>query len=378
MALAQRLEIADHEALLSAGHFADGPYGSLLGGRMGKPKKRPVLVLDPDELAEAQIAMAMGGAQIMEEAGDPLAAERRAVPSMLLGLAPIDAEDDWEPEPALALEAGPAFAEDYEEAAADDEWADEAETESDTGPVAGLNNLAPWPDADDAAFMAPGSEFDSEPSDDSIPSIEEQLARMRHLTASRVPQAQPLLASAALPVPLACEPEPEPQPDSGPHSEAVPPAPTMPETPHSSPVEHVSSIERLGDIWHPVAPPPALSAPIPLPDPGIAWKQPERVEAAGADVEEPVFDLPVEAVLDEPAPAMAPAPFPMNDMADAADGPDLAWMMPPEPRQLNIVDGPHNSLRARLLREEAEAAEEAAPSLWDRLREWVAGLLSRR
>ncbi|MFC3096968.1 hypothetical protein [Alteraurantiacibacter palmitatis] len=372
MALAQRLEIADHEARLAAGNFTDGPYGSLLGGRMGRPKKKPVLVLDPDELAEAQVAMAMGGARIMEEAGDPLAAERRPVPSMLLGLAPIDAEDEWEPEAALVPAADMAVAEDGEEAAADEEWADEAQP--DTGPFAGLTSSAPWRDADEADSMAP----DAASAEAAIPSIEEQLARMRHLTAPRVPPVQPPLAAAAPPVPSAYEPEPQVEPEPEPEPEAILPAPTMPESPRTSPVERASSIERLGDMWPPVAPPPAMSAPTSLPDPGIAWEEPEAAEADGADMEEPVFDLPIKAMLGDAAPAMAPASFPMDDMAHAADGPDLAWMMPKEPRQLHIEEGAHNSLRARLLREEAEAAEDISPSLWDRLRHWLAGLVSRR
>lgn len=337
MALAQRLEIADHEARLAAGNFTDGPYGSLLGSRMGKPKKKPVLVLDADELAEARVAMAMGGAQIMEEADDPLAAERRPMPSMLLGLAPIDADDEWEPEiaPAAFADKPVAPAEAFEPFVSD-----AGEFDPEEGLYEWAEDAAPPPATAIPAFDLPLPEEEAEEDEDSLPSIEEQLARMRCATAA--PVAQPCAT------------------------------------------QQPTAIERLGDIWPPFAPPADAAAP--LPDPHIAGDEAEAPEPPQI---EPVFAAPLsepeadesaedEAVFDLPADAMVPQDDWAQTEEPEPDGPDLAWMMPPEPRQLHIEEGAHNSLRARLLREEAEAAEEAALSLWDRLREWVAGLFSRR
>lgn len=345
MALAQRLEIADHEARLAAGNFSDGPYGSLLGSRMGKPKKKPVLVLDADELAEARVAMAMGGAQIMEEADDPLAAERRPVPSMLLGLAPIDADDEWEPEiaPAAFADKPVAPAEAFEAYDLDadlDADSDAGEFDPEQGQTEWAEDAAPPPATVIPAFDLPLPEAEAQEDEDSLPSIEEQLARMRRATSVQVPQ---------------------------------PPA-----------IRKPTAIERLGDVWPPFGLP--ADAAEPLPDPQIAWEEAGTPEPAQI---EPVFAAPLpepeadeaaedEAVFDLPAEAMVAQDDWRQTEEPEADGPDLAWMMPPEPRQLHIGEGAHNSLRARLLREEAEASEEAALSLWDRLREWVAGMFSRR
>ncbi|RPF72436.1 hypothetical protein [Aurantiacibacter spongiae] len=71
----------------AAAAIADGPaYGSLeaLGGPK-KFKKKPVLVLDPDELAKAHQMFAEAGAEYMGEE-----APVRERPATVLGLAPID------------------------------------------------------------------------------------------------------------------------------------------------------------------------------------------------------------------------------------------------------------------------------------------------
>ncbi|APE29059.1 hypothetical protein [Aurantiacibacter gangjinensis] len=72
---------------------ANDAYGSLAGlGAPKKFKKKPVLVLDPEELAKAH-------AMFQDAQADILGAERpaqEARPSSLLGLAPISEEDDAE------------------------------------------------------------------------------------------------------------------------------------------------------------------------------------------------------------------------------------------------------------------------------------------
>lgn len=83
-------------AASSALRVDETAYGSLeglgsgLGGGVRKLKKKPVLVLDPEELAQAHAAFHEASA---EQLGETV--ERTPKPAMILGLAPMD-EDDAE------------------------------------------------------------------------------------------------------------------------------------------------------------------------------------------------------------------------------------------------------------------------------------------
>ncbi|TIX49530.1 hypothetical protein [Alteraurantiacibacter aquimixticola] len=171
-------------------------YGSLssLGG--ARKKKKMVLVVDQDELDQAHAAMATGGAQIMEAAGDPAAEERIRQPSAMLGLAPMDAdhvEEDLSVYPVLPTEEEIAAATDEEPIApeslesAEDEIAEDfaaedfaaedfaAEAEEEVLPEASFNL---------DRLLRPSSQeelADDEDPEASVPSIEEQLQRMRKL-----------------------------------------------------------------------------------------------------------------------------------------------------------------------------------------------------
>lgn len=370
MAVPARFEIFDHEARLRSGDFAASPYGSLMGGRADKPRKKPVLVLDPDELEQAHMAIAMGGAQIMDEADDPAAAQRPRVPAMLLGLAPVGADEDWVPPVAPPRPASPVAAQDdwdsIEEAAPlsaawDDEegpaagpeaefeveaaFEPEPESEEEPAPGAGLPSLG--------HLMQPPAMQADDDWEASIPSIEEQLRRMRHLTAAR-----------------AAEP---------PAMQDVPPA--------AEPVEAMEPVEEPWIEFQPgpepefVPEPAPESAPEPAHEPDLQAVEPQWTP------DEPVLDLPLAAAMDEAPdlpehepeheppyePPYEPAPAAADRYED--DGPDLSWMMPKERRQLQFGEASQSSLRARLVQQAPEPEPELPPSLWDRLRAWLRGLL---
>ncbi|MCL6252008.1 hypothetical protein M3P36_13260 [Altererythrobacter sp. KTW20L] len=293
MAVPARIEIIDHEARLRSGELADSPYGSLLGGGPRAPKKkRPVLMLAAEELEQAHQAIAMGGAQIMEAADDPVTEARPRMPSMLLGLAPLGADEDWEPPVAAP-------------AAVEEAW-DEPEPEPEPAPVLRL------PDPVEEPAPPSYSLDDSEEWEASVPSIEDQLKRMRHLTkAEALPPvveeqvAPPLPAPEPEPVALV-QPQPEPEPDP-------------------DPAEPVLDLPLAAMMPEPVEPEPE-----PEPDyfddgPDLSWmmpKEPRRFQFAVADAE---------------------------------------------------VD--HSHLRARLVREAPQVEPDLPPSLWDRFRDWLARLL---
>lgn len=325
MAAVARIEPVDHEARLRAGAFADSPYGSLMGRGPRTFKKKPVLVLDADELQQAHLAIAMGGAQIMEDAGEPQPAARQRPPAMLLGLAPIGADEDWQP-PVFVPKADDDYAFADEQA---DVW--EALPEPEPEPeaaddFAGWDAVAEPPVAEPPAALVEDDDWAAP-----LASIEEQLARMRELTQTREQAAAPE-------VPFAPEPEPEPEPRFEPE-----------------PVAHY----------------------VPEPEP-----EPELTFAPIPAMEEPVFELPFEAAMVEeptavqPEPVFEPAPEPAFEPEDDHyhDGPDLSWMQPKERRQMVFSESSQSQLRARLVQHVPEPEPEAPPSLWDRLRDWFARL----
>lgn len=221
---------------LAVGRVNDMAYASLLGGGPRVLKKKPVLVLDPDELAKAHLAIAMGGAQIMEAADDPVAVARPRTPAIMLGLAPVGAPDDWDPgfaalvEPEEdsheeGLEAGD---EAEDEATADpalweglgDEDEPEEGDELDEGivdPLAYLQELIRQGDSfrdEDAAMDGTEPGFglfdppaEAEPEPEPEPVLEWEVA------AEAEPEPYPEDDVFDLPLAAAFAPEPEPEPD---------------------------------------------------------------------------------------------------------------------------------------------------------------------
>jgi hypothetical protein len=301
---------------LAVGRVSDEIYASLLGGAPRVLKKKPVLMLAPEELAKAHLAIAMGGAQIMESADDPVAVVRPRTPSLLLGLAPVDAPDDWQPgfttlaEPDVGWEPTPV---DELPVAAEHpalgDWSQDASAED------------VWPEDTRAAEAIPGSSPDEQDGaiTADLPSIEHQLARMRHLTQRPAemtpePEAEPEPAPVAL---FELDPAPEPAPES---------------------------FVRFD----------------PEPEP-----EPEPVAEA--------FDLPLAAAL-APEPEPEPESATIDEWSD--EGPDLSWMQPKERRPMVFSESSQSALRAKLVNLEVQADENfAPPSLWDRLRGWWSRLL---
>jgi hypothetical protein len=153
--------------------FADDGYGSLMGGGGAKKKKKPVLVLDADELEQAHQAIAMGGQHIMEAEDEPEAMERIRMPSSLLGLAPMGSqEDEDEADYGLSDEGAASFADQEPEEYSEEGLSEEEEMEDDSAFVdLNLDHL-----------LRPASREERDPDDEeSIPSIEEQLKKMRAL-----------------------------------------------------------------------------------------------------------------------------------------------------------------------------------------------------
>lgn len=358
-----------------AGAANDG-YGSLMGMGAPRKKKKPVLVLDADEIAKAHLEMAAGGAQIMEEAADPDYVERPRAPAALLGLAPMGADDaesedtsayppipdasTWEDEEADIL---PQIPEDYT-----DEGELDEEVEDDS-PAYNLEHL----------LRPSAAERDDEDEEDRasvIPSIEEQLKRMRALPTALTDEE------------VAAE-------------EAASPL-------RAGPMERLNQMgfgaDDLGlsgsrdDDWDDVPDEPASEEPWPAEDLAaeepLELSEPEIDEEPATAQDEPVpfedepFELEMEAdPVEEIAPQPEPEPEPLPEMQghiesvqhfdDVEDGPDLSWMQPEERRELQIASGEHSSLRARLVHADDASAYEPQPSLMERLMRWIAGLFGR-
>ncbi len=153
--------------------FADDGYGSLMGAGGPKKKKKPVLVLDADELEQAHLAIAMGGQHIMEAEDEPEAMERIRMPSSMLGLAPMGsvAEEDEADYGLSEVDMG-SFADQEPEDYSEEGMSEEEEVEDDSSLIgSSLEHL-----------LRPASRVEVEDDDEeSIPSIEEQLKKMRAL-----------------------------------------------------------------------------------------------------------------------------------------------------------------------------------------------------
>lgn len=355
-----------------AGAANDG-YGSLMGMGAPRKKKKPVLVLDADEIAKAHLEMAAGGAQIMEEAADPDYVERPRAPAALLGLAPMGA-DDAEVEDASAYPPIPDAStwEDEEEPLLPqipEDYTDEGEPDEEVEDDSPAYNL-------DHLLRPSAAERDEEEEDRAsvIPSIEEQLKRMRALPTALTDEE------------VAAE-------------EAASPL-------RSGPMERLNQMgygsDDLGlsanrdDDWDDVpdesagdepwsAEDFAADEPLELSEPEIN-EEPVIEEDEPATFEEESFELELEVEpVEDISPEPEPEPLPemqshveaVQHFDDLEDGPDLSWMQPEERRELQIASGESSSLRARLVHAEDAAADEQQPSLMQRLMGWIAGLFSR-
>ena len=328
MAALARIETVDHEARLRAGAFADSPYGSLMGRGPRTFKKKPVLVIDADELQQAHLAIATGGAQIMEDAGEPQTIARPRPSAMLLGLAPIGAGDDWQP-PVFVPKADDHYA--FADAPADG-WEALPEPEPELEPELEPESHDDFADRDAFAevpaaepLAAPQAIADDDDWVRPLPLINEQLARMRQLT-----QAPAQVPAGATESELPPETQPAPMPEPDPWFDPAPVAAPEPE-----------------QVFEPVVSAPA----------------------------EPAFDLPHDAILPEPPVMPEPTPAPAFADDHYHDGPDLSWMQPKERRRLVFSESAQSQLRARLVSYAPEPEPAAPPSLWSRLRGWFARLL---
>lgn len=403
--------------------WSDSLYGSLavLGPR--KMKKKPVLVLDEQELAKAHMAIAMGGAEIMESA-DMVPAPRTPQPAIMLGLAPMGRD---EPEDDPQLYPQHAFApQDAEEPG----FAETPEDEADAGPETPASTFTPADSAEDEESLeeldeAPAplpsysldhllgaargrplvdlpGETDDDDDEDAVPSIAEQLQRMRERTSRAVMPhitAPPIAPVASAPPPAPAEPAPPVQ-EPAPAMDAREPVVEIPDP----------NVERLEiDDWSQINPrrailPPldsAAPAPPPVAEEGEPTVPPEPAHVGMSPSATPPAAAPASLPLNQedrledewdmyqqdtaewsehPAPAAPAEPALVAAMArrtspvltaDALSS-DLDSLAQP------LADQPSPSaLRARIREKQADQRQGTSPSLLARLVRWLQGLLGR-
>lgn len=349
--------------------WGDSLYGSLITLGPKTFKKKPVLVLAAEELAEAHLAMAMGGAEIMEMQPDPVEAPRPRQSAVILGLVPMGADESFAPpvpfvppapvdgfeDDEPVWEPLPDYDEPEPEEADIQTWVPEEEPE----------DLEEDPsDAEEAAGDHPVQQAMFTSPEPQVPSIEEQLDRMRERLAKR---------AAAI---AAAAPDPAPVP--------LPVEPPRPTTIERLEIDDWSGRDSLKGFIPPqeqdLAPPPAASEPVRV----------EPAPAAAAQVRsEPPAPPPVVA---RPAVECAPEPTPAPEpVAIVAEPLDLA-PFEPEPAPLLDLDDDaaldswaehlapvappprrHAGIRARLSDEWEGVETEEAPSLLARLWAWLRG-----
>lgn len=358
--------------------WGDSPYGSLITLGPRTFKKKPVLVLADEELAQAHLAMAMGGAEIMDMQPDPVAAPRPRQPAVMLGLVPMGVETPdedviaWTP-PAPEEDDGWEPLPDYDEPEVEEAevqtWVPEEEPEDFAPPFLSDEETA------EADYFTP-LQAAPEPQ---VPSIEEQLERMRERLAKRA-----AATAAQMPAEPVVEPVAEQRPTTierleiddwtgsaslkgfiPPQERDLAPAPPQPATPPSAPAPAVPAREA--------APPPVVTQPEPEPEPEPApWHQPAPQPAP----EPEVFYQP------EPDPAAWMEPQPAAEPFE----PDLSSALPDEDQaaldawaeHLAPVAAPprrHAGIRARL--SDADdwhgLDDEPAPGLLAWLWAWLRG-----
>jgi len=287
----------------SAARVAETPMFGNLGspGGMRKLKKKPVLVLDPEELAKAHHLFQIGAAEQINEY-DPLARAPRTAPvfAVVLGGA-LDDDDDYQPPVSMADMAD-----------------EEGEATDDDLPPIDLAAMLAMTEAEqreeDAYYAAiPEVELaEAETAEAAEPAPEPA-----HEDAPADALARIVSRAAAMPAPSAAEPEPA-EPDCAP----------VWQEPEPAPLPHLA-----GD-----APAPA--------EPGLAETAPtlsfDLTEHEDISEETPFGETPL-------------GEFPFGEEADIGDAP---------PAELPIfAQGPRSELRARLVREDLTLAR-PQPSRW--------------
>ncbi len=317
----------------------EGPYGSLVMLRPKTFKKKPVLTVDPDELEKAYQAFDLCGAQIME--GGDVAAPRPG--TNFLGLAPI--EDGEE-----AIESDDdVVADDDLDALLQDALHAEDEVEAVETPG----------DATSFATSELPPEFPVTPVE---PTFD---------TGATEPPAGPELPAAGpeahYDAPIQAEPEAQ-QP--APPEEAEPARPSFSLPEFSSEPEQDHDETPHGDGWRLVPPeqepsdqlpPEPFSAdPEPALDAPASYDEPSAADSYGHDgfAEEPTYEEPAH---DEPVPqgsSYGTTTY-YEDEEEVFD----PFAAPAAPRLAQVQEtGTRSQLRARLLREEQQAAEEKRAS----------------
>ena len=351
---------------------ANDGFGSLMAMGGPRKKKKPVLVLADDELQKAHAAIAMGGAQIMEEAlvGEEDTAHRQ--PASLLGLAPMAADDCAREDKASYPPIPDAST--WQDAEEDMPGTPELVT-PDAGELEPVEEEPAWEEEEEIPDQASNLEHLLRPAsaapakapenDESvIPSIEEQLKRMRALPNAQDVQktADQLADQSIAPEPavpeIAAQVEPAETPQEKPE-EASKPATMRRAGPMERLDEFPLGAKGFSFSEQPNAGEPVKAPPIAAPSPAIAAEEPLELE-----------------MFAEPA---APPESSDIDFGDAEeDGPDLSWMEPEAPREMHIAGGEHSKLRAQLVHEEEELEEALlVPSIWQRIRNWFASLRAR-
>ena len=342
MALASSSAARFHDAALDdslAGlEAANDAYGSLAGlATRPKPKKKPVLVLDAAELAEAHALFQLGAAEQLEDADQ---IERRPV---MLGLAPIGSD--------MAPDTTP----DDDE----DEYTVEADAPAPED-VLGLTRAEPIaPDAAPRSF--------------------------KKSMVVLPPDGDPALDAIEPFVPMAPSDEEENWPEDELGQDDLPEEPVAEELAAEELVAEellpeTDAVEQLPEEQ--LAEPVDELLPDPEPLPTALDLTFEEAEAPPSD-DAPTEDLAPQFDLEQPAaPDMEPEPAPFAQEQDddsitrveddEVDG--LAFMRGPERRKISIADVPptsHNSLRARLVREEDMVIEDFNPTKWERFTAWL-------
>jgi hypothetical protein len=369
-------------------------YGSLstLGSR--KRKKKPVLMLDEQELARAHMAIAMGGAEIMDT---PTA--RAVQPAILLGLAPMGQDDADEdpglyPDQAFARndedeQAEDADAVDYdvgaedelEDAATDAAYAtlspfalaDDEDEEEDGAVEEAAEDVAPPPPSYNFDHLLGGNrrkpsvglngEIDDEDDEDAIPSIADQLRALRERTTRQpqTPTSQPQLPATTPPVQAAPAPQVAPvapAPEVVARQADLPaPASTRNQAAEPTPADVRPIIERLEiDDWSSITPmrataEPQAAAPQAAPQPPVA--QPPLVQPFPAPADRVADESPVAAEPAQPAPAptvpvadtpsVTPVDMGRDDEWDDAEWDEAVWPdePTPEPAAVALLDPNH-------------------------------------
>ena len=387
---------------------ANGPaYGSLEGlGAPRKLKKKPVLVLDPEELAQAHAMFHEASAELLGED-----VERAPRPAMVLGLAPMlddepdeideeEAEDESDVQSSDAVlsitrrKSSPLPPVDYDAeevegyASPDGPVQDDIDLETRIFPslpllpeLAGEEEYA----ADEDAAPECDEPVQDEPVDE-IPLPIDPEARLRDY--APLPEPEPELTSEPIveEAPVAPEPKPEPEPTAerepsaldalrARHSELPAPVEQAPVEPAPEPEAHGPKPARFDEL----PPNKDYDTPDEVYDLETWLGMSGNAAAAEEEIEEP-FEEPVSEAVDyepvepsESADDEAPAPEPESEKTytltedDRVDG--TAFMRDPRSRRSAIASttpGQQSALRAKLLREAEEAARkekaEAQPS----------------